>query len=323
MKQKLLGFFVLFLITFSQAQTTRYIYETAVNPDSINLVSMKTERTFLDIKGGKSLFISENKLIKDSLFASFKPEEKENTKKEEKDFPKLGTKKHFEPTFFDYFITKSIPEQKVYYYDRVGGKQIYYQEDRPLKWDITNDIEKQNGYQAQKATANFGGRIWTAWFTKDINISDGPYKFSGLPGLIVKLEDDKGDYKFDLVKKINLKNSFEESISSDAKQSTRVDFHGDKAALELEFVKNRKSMAGNNGGGMPDFGSGGRHGGGMNGGGMNGGGMGGMRGGGGHGGGRGMRGGGMDGGSNSFPMQSSGSVNAPFNGGSQNPIELK
>lgn len=317
MKQKLLGFFVLFIVAMFHGQTTRYVYETAVNPDSINLVTVKTERTFLDVKESRSLFISENKLIKDSLFASFKPEEKENIKKGEKDFSKLGTKKHFEPTFFEYFITKSIPDQKVYYYDRVGAKQIYYQEDRPVKWDITNDVEKQNGYQVQKATVNFGGRIWTAWFTKDINISDGPYKFSGLPGLIVKLEDDKGDYKFDLVKKIMVKNSFEEPISPDAKQSTRKDFHGDKAALELELMKNRKSMAGNNGGGMQDFGGGGRHGGGMNGGGM-----GGMRGGS-HGGGRGMRGGGMDGGSNSFPMQSSGSVNVPFNGGSQNPIELK
>ena len=27
---------------------------------------------------------------------------------------------------------------------------------------------------------------------------DGPYKFSGLPGLIVKVEDEKGDYSFDL-----------------------------------------------------------------------------------------------------------------------------
>ncbi len=305
MKQKLLGFFVLFVAAVSYGQTTRYIYETAVNPDSINLVTMKIERTFLDVKGGKSLFISENKLMKDSLFTSYKPEEKENNKKEEKDFSKLGAKKHFEPTFFEYFITKNIPEQKVYYYDRVGGKQIYYQEDRPVKWEITNEVEKQNGYPAQKATVNFGGRIWTAWFTKDISISDGPYKFSGLPGLIVKLEDDKGDYKFDLVKKIIVKNSFEEPISSDAKQSTRIDFHGDKAALEMEFMKNRKSMAGNNGGRMQGFGGGGRHGGGMNGGG------------------RGMRGGGMDGGSNSFPMQSSGNVGVPFNGGSQNPIELK
>jgi GLPGLI family protein len=28
---------------------------------------------------------------------------------------------------------------------------------------------KQNGYVAQKAVATFGGRIWTAWFTKEIS----------------------------------------------------------------------------------------------------------------------------------------------------------
>jgi len=312
MKQKLLRFFVFLFITVSYGQTTRYIYETSVNPDSINLVNLNIEKTFLDIKGNHSFFISENKLIKDSLFASFKPEEKGNNKKEEKDFSKSGTKKHIEPTFFEYFITKNISEQKVYYYDRVGIKQIYYQEERPLKWEISNISEKQNGYQAQKATVNFGGRIWTAWFTKDINISDGPYKFSGLPGLIVKLEDDKGDYKFDLVKKIIVQNAFEEPMNSDAKQSTRINFHGDKAALELEVNKNRKSIAGNNGGGMQDFGDG-RQGRGMNGGGMRSGGHGGMH--------RGRMG--MDGGNNSFPMQSSGSGNVPFNGGSQNPIELK
>jgi hypothetical protein len=61
----------------------------------------------------------------------------------------------------------------------------------------------------------------------------------------VKLEDDKGDYRFDLVKKVMLQNAFEEPISSDARQSTRINFNGDKAALELEFMKNRKNMAGN------------------------------------------------------------------------------
>jgi GLPGLI family protein len=311
MRQKLLGFFVLFLVSLSYGQTTRYIYETAVNPDSINLVSMKIEKTFLDVKGNRSFFISENKLIKDSLFASFKPEEKEERKKDKKDLSKTEVRKHAEPTFFEFFITKNITEQKVYYYDRVGGKQIYYQEDRPLKWEISDVTEKQNGYPAQKAVANFGGRIWTAWFTKDINISDGPYKFSGLPGLIVKLEDDKGDYKFDLVKKITIQNAFEEPMKSDAKQSTRRDFNGDKAALELEFNKNRKAIAGSKSPEMQNF-SGGRHGGGMNGGSM-----GGMRGG--HSGG--MHREGMGG--NNFPMQSSGAENIPFTGGSQNPIELK
>ncbi|MCE4065159.1 GLPGLI family protein [Chryseobacterium gleum] len=273
MGQKIITFFVLFFTAISYGQTTRFVYETLVNPDSINLVSMKSERTFLDIKEGHSLFISENKLKRDSLFTSVKSEAKE-TRKEEKDFSKMEGRKHFEPTFFEYFITKAIPEQKVYYYEKAAGKQIYYQEDRPVKWEVTNVIEKQNGYSAQKAVTEFGGRTWTAWFTKEIPFSDGPYKFSGLPGLIVKLEDDKGDYKFDLVKKINIKNAFEEQIQPDAKQSTRINFHGDKAALELEFGKNRKAMAGNmNFGGEKHGGMGGMSGGGMRGGGHGGGGM--------------------------------------------------
>jgi GLPGLI family protein len=97
---------------------------------------------------------------------------KKKTEKKKKDFSKSGKIKRPEATFFEYFITKDIPEQKIYYHDKVGAKQIYYQEDRPIKWEITSDIGKQNGYTAQKATTNFGGRIWTAWFTKDIPISD-------------------------------------------------------------------------------------------------------------------------------------------------------
>lgn len=310
MKKKLLVFFGLFLLTMSYGQTIRYIYETSVNPDSINLVSLKNEKTFLDIRANHSLFISENKLIKDSLLSVFKIEEKENNKKEDKNFSKLGTKKHTEPTFFDFFITKNISEQKIYYYDRVAGKQIYYQEDRPVNWEIMNIVEQQNGYRAQKAVVNFGGRVWTAWFTKEINISDGPYKFSGLPGLIVKLEDDKGDYKFDLVKKITIKNAFEEQMSPDAKLSTRMYFNGDKAAMELEFVKSKKVMPGREDG-TQNFGGGGKHGSGM----------GGMRGGN-HSGGGEMSHRDMGG---STPMMSGTPTDSlPFKGGiSQNPIELK
>lgn len=305
MKKKVLVFLMLFLLTMSYGQTIRYIYETSVNPDSINLVSLKSEKTFLDIKDNRSLFISENKLIKDSLFAAFKPEEKNINKKENKDLSKTGLKKYPEPTFFEYYITKDIPGQKVYYYDRVAGKQIYYQEDRPLKWEVTDVTEKQNGYPAQKAVANFGGRIWTAWFTKDIAISDGPYKFSGLPGLIVKLEDDKGDYKFDLVKKITVKDAFEEPVNSDAKQSTRTNFNGDKAAIELEIVKNKR--LGGSESGMQNFGGGGgKHGGGMRGGNHQGNGISPRE---------------MEG---NIPMQGSTGQNLNFrNNISQNPIELK
>jgi GLPGLI family protein len=58
---------------------------------------------------------------------------------------------------------------------------------------------KIGDYQTQKAETKFGGRTWYAWFTQQVPLQDGPYKFSGLPGLIVKVQDAKGDYSFDLM----------------------------------------------------------------------------------------------------------------------------
>ena len=54
-------------------------------------------------------------------------------------------------------------------------------------------------YSVQKANAEFGGRIWNAWFTNDIPFSDGPYKFSGLPGLILKISDVTNSHNFELI----------------------------------------------------------------------------------------------------------------------------
>jgi hypothetical protein len=53
--------------------------------------------------------------------------------------------------------------------------------------------------KAQKATTDFGGRKWVAWFTNEIQFQDGPYKFHGLPGLILNIEDEKGDHVFRFV----------------------------------------------------------------------------------------------------------------------------
>ena len=39
-----------------------------------------------------------------------------------------------------------------------------------------------------------------AWFTSEIPIQRGPWKFGGLPGLIVKISDAKKEYNFELVK---------------------------------------------------------------------------------------------------------------------------
>ncbi len=57
----------------------------------------------------------------------------------------------------------------------------------PSEWEISGD-STMLGYQIIGATGTFFGRKWKAWFSPEVPVSDGPYKFSGLPGLIFRLE---------------------------------------------------------------------------------------------------------------------------------------
>lgn len=58
----------------------------------------------------------------------------------------------------------------------------------------------------EKATTVFRGRTYEAWFTPDIPVSDGPWKFSGLPGLILEVHDSKNHYVFSCIgiRKVNV-----------------------------------------------------------------------------------------------------------------------
>ncbi|MDR1552255.1 MAG: GLPGLI family protein, partial [Prevotellaceae bacterium] len=65
-------------------------------------------------------------------------------------------------------------------------------------WKITNETKEISGYKCQKATCSFRGRDYVAWFTREIPVKEGPWKFDGLPGLIVKVYDTKEHYDFEL-----------------------------------------------------------------------------------------------------------------------------
>ena len=65
-------------------------------------------------------------------------------------------------------------------------------------WKIQQEKSKLFNYNIQKAETDFGGRKWIAWFTNEIPISDGPYKFFGLPGLILKISDSEENFIFEI-----------------------------------------------------------------------------------------------------------------------------
>lgn len=75
-----------------------------------------------------------------------------------------------------------------------GPQYIYTEPTENIQWTVGEEAKELLGYSCRKATASFRGRNYIAWFTMEIPSPYGPYKFCGLPGLILSIEDDKGEY---------------------------------------------------------------------------------------------------------------------------------
>lgn len=181
MKNIFLTFFLFTQILY--AQNKRFIYQYKYVPDSTNQSNVLKEVMFLDISNNKSLFYSHKKNIEDSISIA------------------QGAKGKFYIPNADiiYKIEKVYPDKIYFRTTDYGLDKIKVEDNRKIEWKIFPDKQKIGEYKTQKATTNFGGRQWTAWFSTDITIQDGPYKFNGLPGLIIKIEDNNRQHEFELV----------------------------------------------------------------------------------------------------------------------------
>lgn len=171
------------------AQANRFIYEVSMKIDSTDRNTVKNEVAYLDIFQGNSVFYSENRVKRDSLIA--KGRQTGNFNFDRTQMQSLRSN-------MNYIIEKDAKTNKKLLKARIMQDEYIYEEERPMDWKILSETATIGDYKTQKAETDFAGRKWSAWFTTDIPIQDGPYKFSGLPGLIVKVEDSKGDYSFDL-----------------------------------------------------------------------------------------------------------------------------
>jgi GLPGLI family protein len=73
-------------------------------------------------------------------------------------------------TVFDYMSSMS---PKLRYEENLGK----------LNWQLEEGTDTIATYACQKATLTFRGRNYTAWFTPDVPVTEGPWKFSGLPAI--------------------------------------------------------------------------------------------------------------------------------------------
>jgi len=98
-------------------------------------------------------------------------------------------------------IYKNYPSGKFTTTDKISTDWFLYEEDIPVQeWILDNDSTKEIlGYTCRRAECDFRGRKYIAWYSDEIPVADGPWKFNGLPGFIFEVSDSEGHYKFTLV----------------------------------------------------------------------------------------------------------------------------
>lgn len=187
---------VLLFVVFSafvQAQTNRFFYEYKFIPDVNNKDDVKKEMMQLDITPKGSSYYSYDKFISDSTIVA------DVEKQTKSGSGNIQINRHDKPGQINYKVVKDYPDFRTYLSTKISTDQYKVKEDQKPVWKILPDKQKIGEYMAQKATTSYGGRDWIAWFTAEIPFQDGPYKFYGLPGLIVKMEDTTGSHIMTLV----------------------------------------------------------------------------------------------------------------------------
>ncbi|MGE8533313.1 GLPGLI family protein [Chryseobacterium sp. D764] len=201
--KKLIQIFILFYSVLSYAQSYRqdtlhgeFTYQLKAKFD-LRTDYKHEEQFLLQIGNNRAFFASNISLKGDSVMTA-----SGTATKNADGSITLGWKKGtvIPKTGLSFTIIQS--NENIQYFRLVGMSLLTYKEPIIKNWKLINESKVINTINCKKAEVTFKGRNWIAWYSPEIPLPYGPYKFSGLPGLIVKITDDKGDFDFELVKSI-------------------------------------------------------------------------------------------------------------------------
>lgn len=184
-----------FLSVFSQEKNEKSISDLEVHYEysfirdttDIDPTHRSKEIMILDFNSNSSIYYSQQYLAARKVFeqAAIAAQTSANVEIRAADLPK-------------YKISYSIYREgsKIYYTGNIS-RDFFTFESTYLKWKTDyNEMKTVLGYQCNKATTVFNNRIFTAWYTREIPISEGPYRFKGLTGLILEINDEKMYHSF-------------------------------------------------------------------------------------------------------------------------------
>ena len=174
----------------------RVFYETKFARDATKPDKPETDYMILDIgEKGISRFYSDNRRRTDSIMNELMkrggPIRFDQNTMSDNGISSMGDAKE---------IFKNHPSGKITVTDRIAASDYLYEEDRNnFQWQIESDTREILSYTCQKAVTDFHGRHYEAWFAPDLPLNDGPWKFAGLPGLILAAEDSDKNFIFQAI----------------------------------------------------------------------------------------------------------------------------
>lgn len=183
------------VIDFPKLDSTilRFRYQMLYVKDPLKSNEKTEEIMLLQIGRRMSKFFNYHRYLADSLGNALAAKRKTNSEVLNKTMPLMMNTSPIN-------IFKNYPQDKITTVNRIPFSAYRYEEEmKNPDWKLESGTTTILGYVCKKATTTLHGRNYTAWYAPEIPIDNGPWKFGGLPGLILKAEDDKGHYSFECI----------------------------------------------------------------------------------------------------------------------------
>jgi GLPGLI family protein len=202
-------------------KTHRFFYEVNFKRDALGDYPAK-DVVVLEINKDSNIFLSNEYLVTDSI---------NNVHKDDQSFAYPN---------FTQVIEYKKSDDSFDFINILSSKYYQFNTKKKINWTISNEKKKIGNFNVTKATAEYGGRNWTAWFSPDIPFPYGPYVFYGLPGLILDIADDKDNYHFSFIQNKSYETELNsEHIIKDLFGDSKTNIkEKDWAKIQLNYYKN-------------------------------------------------------------------------------------
>lgn len=182
---------------------------------STEVYNEKTGTLWLDLKNNKSVFLISTSILK-------------------KELPKENNQINILQKEIERYVSIDFAKDSLIFKEQINDEIFIINESVPkMIWKLMpNSTKKIGNFNCYQATTNFRGRNYIAWYSPEYPYQIGPWKFNGLPGLIMEIHDDINRYYWG-VTKIEYTNE-KVNLLSEKKLYQNIDL---KKYVELRYDK--------------------------------------------------------------------------------------